>query len=150
MPKFAAKLLEVGPLPARFDAFGNHFQVKMMSEGDDEPRDFPAFNILLETAKEGTIDLQNVDGKTAEAAERGMARAKIVYAEPDAEILQLREDARRSFGVTHGYGFCDFQLQAPGRHFRFLQSGFDVGDEIALRELAGRNIYRDRQLRNRC
>ena len=57
LAKFAAELFDVGVLARGFDAFGNHFEVEMMSERDDEASDFTAFDIMLDTANEGAIDL---------------------------------------------------------------------------------------------
>src|SRR5713226_3446279 len=113
----------------------------MMRERNDETSDFAAFTVMLDSVNEGTIDLQHVHWKTVESAQGRMAGAKIVDAEPNTHVLELRTNADREIGVAHGHGLGDFELNAPRVHLRFVEVGFDVGDEIALRELAGRNIY---------
>src|SRR6202789_3476539 len=87
LAEFAAELFEMGLLAGCFDAFGNHFEVKMMGQGHDQAGDFTAFHVLLDPANERAIDLQNVDGKASDAAERRMAGAKIIDAEANPEVL---------------------------------------------------------------
>ncbi len=109
----------------------------MMRERNDEVSDFAAFTVMLDSANEGTIDLQHVHGKTVESAQGRMAGPKIIHAEANTQVLELRTNADREIGIAHGHGLGDFELNASWVHLRFVEVGFDVGDEIALRELAG-------------
>ena len=137
LAKFAAELFEGSELAARFDALGNYFQIHMMRERNDEARNFAAFTGLLDSANEGTIDLQHVHGETVESTQGRMAGPKIVDAEKNTHLLELRTNTNRGIRIAHRRGLGDFQLHAPRFHLRFVEGGFHFGDQIALRELAG-------------
>src|ERR1700719_3103081 len=109
----------------------------MMRERDDEARDFATFTILLDSANEGTIDLQNVHGETVESTQGRMARPIIVDAELNTHALELRTNADRGIRILHGRGLGDLELNAPRLHVCFVEGGFNVGDQIALREHSG-------------
>ena len=66
--EFATKLLEISLLAGHFNAFGNHFEMQMMSERHDQTCDFAAFTIVLDVTDKRAIYLQDIDRKTAQAA----------------------------------------------------------------------------------
>src|ERR1700689_4483487 len=103
----------------------------MMRERDDEARDFATFTILLDSANEGTIDLQNIHGETVESTQGRMAGPKIVNAEPKTHVLELRTNTDRGIRIPHGRALGDLELHTPRFHVCFVEGGFNVGDQVA-------------------
>ncbi len=97
-------------MAGRFDPFGNHFEIEVMGERHDQVNDFPALRVVLDISNEGAIDLEHVDRKAAQTAERGMSRSKVIDAEPNAKVPELRKGSVRSFRIAHRHGFGDFKL----------------------------------------
>src|SRR5690606_25799184 len=62
---------------------------------------------------EGAVDLELVEGKFPQTAERGLARAKIIECDTRTGILQLVDDCRRRVRLRHQTGFGDLNFQAP-------------------------------------
>ena len=108
-----------------------------MRECNDEACDFATLSILRDSANKGTIDLQHVHGETFKSTQGRMAGPKIVYAEPNTQVLEFRTNTDRGIRIAHSRGLGDFELHTLGFHLRFVEGGFHVGDQIALRELAG-------------
>ena len=70
-----------------------------------------------------------------ELAQGGVARAEVVNAQLDAQLVQLLEGGDREVGVLHHHGLGDLQLQRARVEVRPLQGFLNPGREVTAREL---------------
>ena len=63
---------------------------------------------------EGPVDLEDVDGKTMQIGERGIAGAEVIEREPHAERLELLEGALEPLGILQQQALGHFEDQAVG------------------------------------
>src|SRR6478752_5872297 len=73
----AAQEAEELGLSGGLDAFGDHFEIEGVGEGDDGGDDRHLLRIFGHIVDERAIDLEGVEGQAAEVAERGVAGAEV-------------------------------------------------------------------------
>ena len=86
-------------LPRRLDAFRHDIEVQSAREVQDRADDFAAVLTLVETRHKRSIDLQCVDGKSLQVAQRRVSGAEIIKTDARAVALQIAQDRTRAFGV---------------------------------------------------
>ena len=106
----AAEILQQRKLGLGFDAFGDHFLFEALGERDDRLQDLGIFAAFADAVNERAVDLERVERQAVQIAERRIARAKIVDAELDAELLEPVEHIDRVLGVFHRGALGDLQL----------------------------------------
>src|SRR5579863_8703733 len=84
----AAGQLDEPELLDRLDAFGCGLHAEILAQRCDGAHDGCAFQAFAERADEGAVDLDRVEGKFPQIAERGIADAEIVEADTHAERAQ--------------------------------------------------------------
>src|SRR6267154_658005 len=87
LSQFAANLFEHLRLLLGFYAFRNDFQAETVGEHDNDTNDFMSFGVRVHARDESTVDLESVYGKTLQAAEGGVAGAKVVDVQTNPESL---------------------------------------------------------------
>ena len=105
-----------------FDALGNDLKAQALGKLDDGADDRLVTGVFADTGDETAVDLQLLDGKHLEVAERGIAGAEIVDGQLDAQIAQTFENILAAFN-RHDHRFGQFQLQALRRQAGLRQNG---------------------------
>src|SRR5262245_34723790 len=70
------------------DSFGGDANAKRMGQGDNGLDDLKVLAVEPHAVDERTVDLEQVDGKAMEVAERRIAGAEVVDTELNAQFLQ--------------------------------------------------------------
>src|ERR1019366_1722937 len=73
----------------RFNAFSDHGFVEASAETGDGANDRPGVALVSKIANERLVDLDLMERELAQVVERGVADAKIVERQADAEIVKL-------------------------------------------------------------
>src|ERR1700733_3333323 len=84
----AAERQQCRDLRLQLDAFGDRVEAERLAERDDRPRQLRAVFGARQAADEGAIDLEDVNRKTMQIRQRGIAGAEIVDREAHAERLE--------------------------------------------------------------
>ena len=98
-------------------------------------------------ADEALVDLDLVERRLLQIAERAIAGAEIVEREADAERLQLGEGlvGGIAFGEEHAFG--DLELEPLGANAGLLRDGCEIiVDDVRIVELERRQVDRDADL----
>ena len=74
----------------------------MMGEIDERAHEEPVIGGTREILHEGAVDLEQVEGKTAQIAERGVAGAEIVHGDFHAEPFHRGDRAPRRLDIFDG------------------------------------------------
>ena len=82
-----------------------------MAQPDDGPHDLQVLALGRDTADEGPVDLDAVDGQLLQVAQRREARTKIVQVHPHAELLERAESAAGEVMILHQNGLGDLDDQ---------------------------------------
>src|SRR3569623_1959019 len=111
----AARLQEIA-LRLGFHAFRDQLQPQALAHDDDGARNGGVLGVARNVADEGAGDLESIDGKAAQVAERGIAGAEIVDSETHAELAQVVE-LRGARLHQHALGALELQEAglAPAR-----------------------------------
>ena len=70
-------------------------------------------------AQRGAVDLESVEWKTLEVAQRGVASSKVVYFKPNVHRLQPVEGGKHLLGISHDGAFRHLKCEK-----RRIQAGF--------------------------
>src|SRR5580704_4622609 len=92
---------------------------------------------------EAAVDLDLVERKALQIAERRVAGAEIVERDPYAERAKLVQDGKRRLVVANQDGFGDLELQAARRKAGGGERGGDPERQHAALELARRHVHRE-------
>src|SRR6185503_9216162 len=87
LAQLAAEAAQSLELPLLLDPFGNDSQVQRPPEGNDRGWECPFGGVIV---NELAGDLEDVDGESAQVAERGVAGAEVIDGDanaPRAEVL---------------------------------------------------------------
>ena len=121
---------------------GRHAQA--LGKRDDGADDRHAFAHALGRAlDEAAVDLDRREAGAAEIAERRIAGAEVVEAEPYAEVQDALQHLGRAEPLVHEHALGHFQFEAFGRQAGLRQRLGHGGDEIGILELIGRDVDRD-------
>ena len=93
--------------------------------------------------REGLVDLDLVERKRQQIAERRIAGSKVVQRDGDADILELLNDQNVALLVLQQQRFGDLQFQPFRRQPRLHQRAQNDVEQCAGPELPGREIDRD-------
>ena len=98
-----AEAASEGPHPCAlrfgFDALGDDAGAEHVREHADHVRDLGRGRIPIDAADEAAVDLDAVERKGAEIAQRGIAGTEIVERERRTERLDLMQEPGGAFGV---------------------------------------------------
>ena len=128
-----------------FDAFGEDRQVEAAAHDDGGRGDGRIDRVVDDVAHEGLVDLDLVEGKARQVGERRVAGAEIVERQLDAECLQLAAHGDGFGDIVDEGALGDFQFERRGRQAALGQRGGDLGGQVGLAELAGRQVHGDMQ-----
>ena len=99
-----------------------------------------------ELGHERAVDLHDVDREPAQVVERRVAGAEVVDREQHAGVLELAERRQREVGVLEQRALGDLEAEAGRDPTPASRSvGADPVDEVGLRELARRQVHRERR-----
>jgi len=145
LTQLAAQIAERHHLPVELDALGHNLEAQRPAQRDHRGRQ-PVVGPGL-GVEERAIHLQDVDREAAEVAERGVAGAEVVHRQPHTQRLHLFEAADRHLGVAHHQALGDLDDQRPRIDAAVRDRPADVADDVALVELARRQVDAHRQRR---
>ena len=94
-------------------------------------------------AHEALVDLDLVERRLLQIAERRVAGAEVVERQPHAERLQLGEGFVGGVAVGEEHALGDFKLQPLGAELVLAEHGGDGFDDRRVVELDWRQIDRD-------
>ena len=108
----AAELADQGQLVMGLGALGGGVHAEALGEGDDGADDRGVAAARLGgAADEALVDLDLVERRLLQIAERGIAGAEIVEREADADRLQLGEHVVGRFAFDQEHAFGDLELE---------------------------------------
>lgn len=107
-----------------------------MCELDDGLGDGGVLGVGAEVLDEGAIDFERVDGEAFEVGEGGVAGAKVIDGELDADVVEGVECGDGFFFVPHDDALGEFEFERARGQLGVLESAFDDGGEVAFLELS--------------
>ena len=102
--EIAVRSLETGYLARVLDPFGHCGEPQGVREPDDALDEVVAVRFGRDCVYERFVDLQAINGKTTEMAERREGRPEVVEGQADAELLEPPQALLRSDGVDQQRG----------------------------------------------
>ena len=81
--------LEFDNLTRVFDAFRRNIHPQVPPEGDDGLDYFSGFRSSPQIFNKATIDLQGLDWKLVQGAERRISGPEVIHGELDVKVIQL-------------------------------------------------------------
>ena len=127
----------------RLDPFGGRIHLQGIGQADNrrDDRGVPAFG-AGHAANEALVDLDLVERRVLQIAERGIAGPEVVEREPHAQQLQLREHVRRGIFIAQEDRLGQFQFQPLGLQAGMGQRLGDHRGKARIAELRGRHVDR--------
>ena len=95
-----------------FDAFRRRRHVACRRDIDDRINDRPGVAGFCDVLDEATVDLDLVEGKSLQVAQRGVSGAEIVQRDSKSQLLQLKQNGYRSLVIAYQNSLGNFQLQS--------------------------------------
>lgn len=115
-----------------------------LSASDHRAHDRETLGLVVRCAHhEAAVDLDRIEPRSAEIAERGIACAEIVERQLDAQPSQLVQDLERSGISVDEHAFGHFQLQPPRLQAALGKRRHHGADKAGMGKLLGRDIDRD-------
>jgi len=125
-----------------FDTFSSDSNAEPVRERDDtldERR--RAAGLGLEFFDEGAVELQDVNGKALEVAQRRVTGAKIVDRDFDSQGAELLHFAGGLTHIANHHAFGQLEFEELRFEAALLEYGGDGAHKIGAVELYGRDIY---------
>ena len=119
----------------------------VVAEHHDGAGQFGSAVLLGQPADERAIDLQDVDREPVQVRERRIAHAEVVDREAHAERLQFAEALQVDLGVLHDRALGQLDHEVAGIEPRDLERMAHVRDQVALLQVATRDVDRHAQAR---
>src|SRR5690606_27304481 len=93
------------------DALGNHRHAQVVGNADDGLGEVRVFLVVGQVADEGAVDLQLVELEALEVGERGVAGAKVVDGQLDAQRVNRVERGRDVGQLGHEGALGDLEFE---------------------------------------
>src|SRR5262245_11554845 len=110
----AALRIEQTELAGAFHPLGDGYQPKVAPEAERGAHDRCGARVVLQGTYEGTVDLDLVERKPTQVAERRISDAEVVDRDAYATALDPAQGLEVGFGILHQYALGDLQLKAFG------------------------------------
>src|SRR5262249_7700488 len=144
-PGGAQEKLLVGGL----HTLGCDLHAKTASETDDRMDNGRCVGSLFDRTHKAAVDLELVEGETAQIEQAGIASAEIIERKPYTQRLEPQHRDLRAVDIAEQHAFGQFQLE-PGRiQAGLMQDTLDDLDEIHAPELQRRDVDGHHQIRPR-
>src|SRR6202043_1331549 len=143
--RVAALIGEEAQLLLGFDALGDDRHLEAVAEADHRANDRRRLRIAPEIDDESAVDLDLVEWKRLQIAQRGISAAEIVHGNAHAERLQPPQQRQTAIEILDQHAFGDFQLKPIRREAGFEKYRMHQADQIAVHELRRRQVDRDLQ-----
>ena len=137
-----SEALELARLGFAFHAFGHDAGVQGAGQRHDALDDGRAVG-EQERAHERTVDLERVDRKSVQVAQRRVPRAEVIEVDLHAELAQAVQHVRHVARVAHQGGFGDLESQGLRPDPGVLDRLLDEPHEAVLQELPGGHVDGD-------
>src|SRR5439155_1078126 len=144
----ATKRQERRSLLLELYALRHGVESERLAEGHHGAHELRSAVRIGQPAHEGTVDFEDVDRETMQVGERRVAGAEIVDRKPDAEGLQAAESLEVRVAVVHDGALGELDDEIVRLESGFTQRLGDVMYQIALFEVAGRDVHREPQGRS--
>ena len=131
----------------RLDALGDHFEPEAAPERDDRAHDRGIVGVLGHVAHEALVDLDALHRELLDVAERGIAGAKIVDRDRNAEAVELAQIVCDRVYVLHHDIFGQFQLEAARIEAGLRKDARDLQRHVLLAKLDRRHVDGDPERR---
>ena len=139
----ALELAQNRELCLRLDALGDDGQPEGVGEVDDGGHDRRRRPVGRQPGHERPVDLQDVERQPLEVGELRPTGAEVVDAEADADTAQLVELLGCRMRVVHEGRLGDLHADLVGGDPHLPDRPLDMGDEVGIAELAGRQVHPD-------
>ena len=134
-------------LLGRFHPFRHNFQPQPVRQGDNGVYNSDAAGSVRQVHDECSVDLEYIDWKLLQIAERRITSAKIINGDPGAGCLKRIQHCQIIVGMMHQGAFGQLQLQTNRIETVFGQRLSHQISQLHLLELATRQVDRDPQPR---
>ncbi len=114
-----------------------------MAEADRRGDDGGSIAVRPCVHDERAVDLELIDGQSAQLRKRRMARAEVIDREANPGDAQQLHVARRELRIAHHRALGDLQDQGTGCHPRFLQQLQNLIPQGGVENVRRRQIDRD-------
>src|SRR6202043_3492500 len=141
--RVAALIGEEAQLLLGFDALGDDRHLEAVAKADHGPDDRRRLRIAPEIDDESAVDLDLVERKRLQIAQRGIAAAEVVHGNAHAERLQPPQQRQTAIEILDQHALGDFQLEPARREAGLQKNRMHEADQIAVHELRRRQIDGD-------
>src|SRR3569833_2262607 len=145
LPRHATQLEKRGDLLLELDPLRHDVQSQGAAECDHGACQLRPVVVRCQPADEGAIDLEDVDRETMQVRQRRIPSAEIIERETDTERLQLLQALQVVLRVGHDGALGQLHDQVLRLETGDGQRVGDVPDEIAVLQMAPRDIHGDTQ-----
>ena len=125
----------------RLHALGRRLHAQAVAQRGDRADDGHGFLILHQVTHKGLVDLDLVERKAAQVAERRVSGAEIIQRYGDPHGAQLMQRRQGAHGVLQQDRFRDLQLQPVRPQAGCVECFPHGGDKIAFLELNRRQVH---------
>ena len=139
----AAERTKQFQLLLRLDALRGRRHVAFGGDVHHCPHDAGRSVRLGDVVDEAAVDLDLVERKTLQIAERGIAGAEIVERDSDADAAKLMQNGKRCFVVANEHGLRDLQFEPARRQAGRRQCRDDLQGQRAAAKLHRRDVDRE-------
>ena len=136
-------LLELVQLRPGFHALDGGGDTQLGAQVRNRADDGTALALFAQIADEGLVDLDLVEGKGAQVAQRGIAGAEVIHDHRNTGHFQPQQVRRCGLDVGDERVFGDLQFQSCGRQASGRQRLLDNPGQVRLRQLRYRQIDRN-------
>src|SRR5687768_12408764 len=147
LAQLATKLAQPDLDRAALHPLGGDRKPQALAESDDRLDELPALRLLVQALHEAAIDLDPVEGQSAQMRERRITGAEIVEGKAYALILQADDDRSRDFEILEERALRDLELEALRRKPGLGQQLDELLREPGIGELARGDVDRELEIR---
>ena len=123
-------------------ALGDHFQVQGFRHLNDMQRNLTGRRIEVHRVDEGLVDLEEIQLKTLQERQTGVARAKVINGDANPVGAQFLDDLLRRLGLYEA-ALTDFDYQITRSSARILDEAAEQSDGALGVQIGRGEIDRD-------
>ena len=123
--------------------FGNRLHAEVAGQLGHRLDDAQTRRMTGRVADEGAVDLQRIGGQFAQVGEGGVAGAKIVQGDPDAQPPRVFEESARAAGVAQRDAFGHFEAQPVTGGRRLAEHLECLADEHLVAQRSAAQVHAD-------
>jgi hypothetical protein len=123
-----AEPLHEGFFCFRFDPFGDHLEIQLLSYRDHRAHQRLGLGVLVDRAHEAAIELDDIERNPSELRQRRIAGAEVIQVNLGAELAELRNQLDCGGFVFDQAAFGEFEVDEACLESRFLKRFGEMPD----------------------